>query len=180
MRACARGSRDYQQGQRERARPGHRERGLMPVPASGAGVGIGVAWRGMTTLRTPTSSRTAGRTRLAALSLVTVAVAVAALAGCSPAVQFPEGEPDAIGVAKAVAPSGDDTIQFVLEGYADGEPFANAVITVGPETVVGDSQGRPIDPASLTSGTQVSVWFDICTRSLPPQCQATGLRVDGV
>ena len=109
-----------------------------------------------------------------------VAVATASLAGCTPTVQFPEGEPDAIGVAKAVAPSGEDTVHFVLEGYAAGEPFADAVITVGPETVVGDSQGRPIDPMELKTGTQVSVWVDICTRSLPPQCQATGLRVESV
>ena len=118
------------------------------------------------------------RNRAAAVAFA--AMATAALAGCAPTVQFPEGDPDAIGVATAVTPTGDDTVQFVIAGYADGDPFANAVVTVGPETVVGDESGRPIDPMDLKTGTQVSVWVDICTRSLPPQCQATGLRVEGV
>src|SRR6187551_1045686 len=94
------------------------------------------------------------RTRAAAFAVATLMAA--AVAGCTPTVQFPEGEPDAVGVAKAVAPSSEDTVQFVIEGYADGDPFLNAVITVGPETVVGDSEGRPIDPMALMSGTEVS------------------------
>jgi hypothetical protein len=116
--------------------------------------------------------------RSAALSLaVLVAVTVAA---CAPTVSFPEGEPDAQGVAKAVVPSSQDTVNFILTGYADGDYFHEASITVGPETVVGDSEGRPIDPMALMSGTVVSVWVDACAESYPVQCTATALRVEQV
>jgi hypothetical protein len=119
------------------------------------------------------------RTRVA-VALTVIALTSLALTGCAPAVSFPDRAPDAEGVAKAVVPSGEDTVSFVLTGYADGDYFNEASVTVGPETVVGDSQGRPIDPKALMSGTVVSVWVDACAESYPVQCTATHLRVEKV
>lgn len=118
------------------------------------------------------------RSRTAA-AFVALGVA-AALAGCAPSVELPAEEPDAVGIAKAVVPSGEDTVSFILAGYADGEYFHDASVTVGPETVVGDADGRPIDPMALKSGTEVSVWVDVCAESYPVQCTATALRVESI
>jgi hypothetical protein len=119
------------------------------------------------------------RTRSPALVAVAVAAALA-LTACTPAVSLPESEPDAVGIAKAVVPTGEDTVNFILAGYADGEYFHEASITVGPETAVADAQGRPIDPMALMSGTQVSVWVEACAESYPVQCVATAMRVEQV
>ena len=110
----------------------------------------------------------------------TLVLAAFVVTACAPSVSFPDRAPDAEGVAKAVVPSGEDTVGFVLAGYADGDYFNEAMITVGPETVVGDSEGRPIDPMALTSGSVVSVWVDVCAESYPVQCVATHVRVEKV
>lgn len=115
--------------------------------------------------------------------MVTRAAAAAAalvlLAACAPAVTYPSREPDAVGTASDVTVAGADGIRFVLGGYADGAYFYNAAITVGPQTTVGDAEGRPIDPQAIASDARVSVWVDACAESYPVQCAATALRVDG-
>lgn len=114
------------------------------------------------------------------VAIMIVTLAMFALAACAPTVSFPDAPPDAEGIAKGVVPSSEDTITFVLAGYAEGDYFNEAHVTVGPETVVGDSQGRPIDPMALSSGAVVSVWVDVCAESYPVQCTATALRVEQV
>lgn len=104
--------------------------------------------------------------------------ALLVLGGCAPAVSLPEREPDAVGTATDVMAASADSIRFTLTGYNEMDYFWHAVITVGPQTTVSDAAGRPVDPETIASGNQVSIWVEMCAESYPVQCTATALRVD--
>jgi hypothetical protein len=115
--------------------------------------------------------------RLSARAAAGIA-ALLVLGGCAPAVSLPEREPDAVGTATDVMPSSPDAIRFTLTGYNEMDYFWHAVITVGPQTVLSDSEGRPMHPEAIASGNQVSIWVEMCAESYPVQCTATALRLD--
>ena len=115
----------------------------------------------------PRQSRLPGASRLAIAAAV-ASVALVALAGCgSP----DKGEPAATGTVTVVVDSGDPLV-FTLSTEPQNS-LNNAVITVAARDLEGAT------PEEVKRGDEVKVWAQVCTQSIPAQCQATSVEVTG-
>lgn len=71
----------------------------------------------------------------------------------------------------AVVESGDPFV-FVLSAEPQNG-LNNAIITVDARDLEG------AEPADIERGDAVRVWAQVCTQSIPAQCQATAVEVVG-
>ena len=99
--------------------------------------------------------------------LATVAVALV-LAGCGGA---DKEEPAAEGTVSMVQDAGDPFV-FVLSTEPQSS-LNNAIITVDARNIEG------AEPSEIERGDEVKVWAQVCTQSIPAQCQATSVEVVG-
>jgi len=103
-----------------------------------------------------------------AIAAAVASVALVALAGCgSP----DKGEPAATGTVNLVVDSGDPLV-FTLSTEPQSA-LNNAVITVAARDLEGAT------PEEVKRGDEVKVWAQVCTQSIPAQCQATSVEVTG-
>ena len=97
--------------------------------------------------------------------LATVAVALI-LAGCGGA---DKGDPAATGTVLEVQDASDPVV-FTLN-TAPQNNLNGAIITVAAKDLEGTT------PEELARGDNVKVWAQVCTQSIPAQCQATSVEV---
>jgi len=97
---------------------------------------------------------------------VGLVVAGVALAGCGGG---DKGEPAAEGTVSMVQDPGDPFV-FVLSTEPQNG-LNNAIITVDARNIEG------AEPSEIARGDKVKVWAEVCTQSIPAQCQATALEV---
>lgn len=95
-------------------------------------------------------------------------MALVALAGCGGG---DKGEPAAEGTVSMVQDAGDPFV-FVLSTEPQNA-LNNAIITVDARNIEG------AEPADIERGDEVKVWAEVCTHSIPAQCQATAVEVVG-
>jgi hypothetical protein len=115
----------------------------------------------------PRQSRIPGARRAIVVAMA-AGVAAIALAGCGAA---DKGEPAAEGTVSSVQDAGDPFV-FVLSSDPQSA-LNNAIITVDAKNIEG------ADPADIARGDEVKVWAEVCTASIPAQCQATAVEVVG-
>jgi len=89
-----------------------------------------------------------------------------ALAGCGGG---DKGEPAAEGTVSMVQDAGDPFV-FVLSTLPQSS-LNNAIITVDARNIEG------AEPEDIQRGDEVKVWAEVCTQSIPAQCQATAVEV---
>ena len=116
----------------------------------------------------PRQSRIPVTRRRLALAAVGTTVAILALAGCG---GEDKGEPAAEGTVSMVQDAGDPFV-FVLSTLPQNS-LNNAIITVDARNLEG------ADPSEVERGDAVKVWAQVCTQSIPAQCQATSVEVTG-
>jgi hypothetical protein len=95
-------------------------------------------------------------------------LAAIALSGCGGA---DKGEPAAEGTVSMVQDAGDPFV-FVLSTEPQNA-LNNAIITVDARNLEG------AEPSEIERGDEVTVWAEVCTRSIPAQCEATSVEVTG-
>ena len=102
--------------------------------------------------------------------LVTVAVTAVALSltGCG---GTGKGDPAATGTVLEVQQATDPVV-FTLNTTPQNS-LNGAVITVAAKDLEGAK------PEDLARGDSVKVWAQVCTSSIPAQCQATSVEVVG-
>ena len=115
----------------------------------------------------PRQSRLPGARRLT-IAAAGATLALLALAGCGAA---DKGEPAAEGTVSMVQDAGDPFV-FVLSTEPQSS-MNNAIITVDARNIEG------AEPSDIERGDEVKVWAQVCTASIPAQCQATSVEVVG-
>ena len=103
------------------------------------------------------------RRLLATAAVVAVAFSLAACGGGD------KGDPAATGTVLMVQDAGDPVV-FTLSTPPQNA-LNGAIITVAARDLEGST------PEELARGDNVKVWAQVCTQSIPAQCQATSVEV---